>query len=322
VFVFVDHYEPGRGEAGGAKNREWLERYRALADRHRDSYGRRPQHTWFYPYDHRNDAVVRDLSRAAYEGLGEVEFHLHHGNDTNETFLPKLQEALAWFRSHGAMVSASGKTSFGFIHGNWALDDSRTKDRCGVSRELSFLKEAGCYADFTFPSAGNPSQPRKVNSIYYAIDDERPKSYDSGIDAKVGARLRDALLIFEGPIALKLGRHFTDAGEVEKEHEPTPARVDRWVARGIGVKGRPEWVFVKVHTHGVQSREVVFGPHTDEMFTYLEERYGTGAWRLHYVTARQAYNVVRAAEDGLAGDPEAYLEYEIEPPLNTVRLLE
>jgi hypothetical protein len=37
------------------------------------------------------------------------------------------------------------------------------------------------YADFTFPSAPSNTQPRKINSIYYAQgDDHRPGNHDHG----------------------------------------------------------------------------------------------------------------------------------------------
>jgi hypothetical protein len=321
LFLFVDHYEPGRGEEGVRLNREWLARWREFADRHRDSTGRRLQHTWFYAYDHHNDALMPELAHAVYDGYGEIELHWHHGNDTNESFPPKLAAALAWFRSYGALVSADGRTAFGFIHGNWALDGAGPPERCGVTRELTILKQAGCYADFTFPAAGNAAQPRKVNSIYYAFDDDRPKSYDSGVDAVVGTRPANGFLLVEGPIALKWGLHVTDSGAIEVRHEASPERVDRWVQAGIGVKGRPEWVFVKAYTHGIQGRNVVFSEETDRMLQHLEERYGRGDWRLHYVTAREAYNVIRAAEDGRSGDPEAFRNYELPPPINSSRLV-
>src|SRR5688572_4150769 len=54
VFVVVcDHYEPGWAGADPQVQRarvdEWMRRYPALADRHRDWLGRVPQHTFFYP---------------------------------------------------------------------------------------------------------------------------------------------------------------------------------------------------------------------------------------------------------------------------------
>ena len=78
IFLLVDHYEPGLGEKGVLVNREWLDAYKKLARRHRDSYGRMPQHTWFYAYDHKNELIMPDLARAVREGYGEVEFHWHH----------------------------------------------------------------------------------------------------------------------------------------------------------------------------------------------------------------------------------------------------
>lgn len=316
IFVFVDHYEPGRGEKGVKKNAEWLARYRELADRHRDSYGRKPQHTWFYAYDHHNDRAVADISRAVYEGYGELEFHWHHGEDSNEGFAVKIDEALDWFASYGAMTTGNLERHFGFIHGNWALDNTGKPEHCGVSRELDILKKAGCYADFTFPALGHLAQPPKVNSIYYAKDDDSNGSYFSGIDSKVGAKNSRDLMIFEGPIEVIPSTRLFEYGAVETDNEPSRKRVESWIASAISVKGRPEWVFVKVYTHGVQGKEVFFSKATDDMFTYLEERYAAGGTRLHYVAAREAYNIVRAAEDGLKGDPDAYRDYELKQPVN------
>lgn len=310
IFIFVDHYEPGIGERGAAINRQWLTNYRELADRHRDSYQRKPQHSWFYPYDHKNDLVMSDLVQEVNEGYGEIEFHLHHRDDTNETFPQKLSDALDWFNGYGAMIDRNGKISFGFIHGNWSLDNAKGKKCCGVTRELEILKKAGCYADFTFPAFGDEAQPRKVNSIYYAHEDGRSKSYNFGKDAVVGMQNSEDLMIFEGPLNL------TDYSAVEVFNLPTSAKIDSWVDTDIHVKGRPDWTFIKVHTHGTQSQGAIFGKEVDDMFTHLETKYGQGSYRLHYVTAREAYNIVRAAEDGKDGDPQSYLDYAILPPKN------
>ena len=310
IFIFVDHYEPGYGEKGIQKNNEWLDNYRELSDLHKDSYGRKPQHTWFYPYDHKNDGVVKELSKMAYDGYGEIEFHLHHDHDNNETFPAKLAEAIAWFNSFGAMKSIDGTVSFGFIHGNWSLDNAKGDNFCGVTRELEILKNAGCYADFTFPAFGDISQPAKINSIYYAPDDDKPKSYNKGIDAAVGKQNDKDLMIFEGPLSLK------DYSAVESFNVPSPVKIDSWVDQHITVKGRPDWVFVKIFTHGIQSRNVFFNDTVNKMFSYLENKYGSGNYRLHYVSAREAYNIVRAAENGMSDDPDKYRNYVINEPIN------
>jgi hypothetical protein len=348
MFIVADHYELGRRPDAASRNREWLAKYMAMASRHGDSYGRKPQHTWFYAYDQKNDEAMRDLAKAVGQGYGEIELHWHHSHDTNASFADKLRDALKWFNSFGAMTPQVGEDSlksptgsavpkglagvpaglatashgapatvrFGFIHGNWGLDNSRGKEYCGVTRELDILRQAGCYADFTFPSFGYESQPSKTNSIYYAMDDSASKSYDTGVDAAVGGTNREGLMVFEGPLGLILGRPLFDYGAIDIDNSPSRSRVDSWIARNIHVKGRPEWIFVKVYTHGVWSQRVFLGKETDDMFTYLEQRYGKGAYRLHYVTAREAFNIVRAAENGLSGDPDSYRNYEIREPAN------
>jgi hypothetical protein len=108
-----------------------------------------------------------------------------------------------------------------------------------------------------------------------------------------------------------------DAGDVSGANQPEARRADLWARQGIHVRGRPEWVFVKVHTHGcvVRNRDVLLGEKMRQLHGYLADAYNDGKrWRLHYVTAREMYNIVRAAEDGAEGEPGAYRDYEIEMP--------
>ena len=93
-----------------------------------------------------------------------------------------------------------------------------------------------------------------------------------------------------------------------------PQRADLWVRQGISVKGREEWVVVKVHAHGARedNAAVLLGQPMDELFTHLETAYNDGTrFRLHYVTARELYNIILAAEGGLAGDPGRYRDYHL-----------
>jgi len=89
------------------------------------------------------------------------------------------------------------------------------------------------------------------------------------------------------------------------------------VRTGIHVEGRPEWIFVKVHTHGTQERDMdtLLGEPMDQAFTHLETRYNDGKdWKLHYVSAREMYNIVKAAEAGLDGDPGLYRDHVVPRP--------
>ena len=319
IFIMVDHYEPGKGQQGARINETWLEKFRLIADKHFDSFGNRFRYTWFYPYEERNEQVLRSLSEMAFKGYGEAELHWHHPVATSATFPKMLEEAIQWFQQHGALVScgANPETHFAFIHGNWALDNSQPK--CGVNNELQILFNHGCYADFTFSTTGTPSQPRKINAIYYAADTPDPKSYDTGIDAEVGKSFDGQLMIFEGPIAFEFKSMGLEYGAVESYAIPNPNRINRWIDTNIHVKGRPEWVFVKVYSHGVQSSGTILDHHLDLMLQSLQDICKKRGISLHYMTAREAYNVVKAAEDGKDGNPENYRDYRIPKPCNMVK---
>jgi hypothetical protein len=101
---------------------------------------------------------------------------------------------------------------------------------------------------------------------------------------------------------------------------PTKHRVDLWLQSNIKVIGRGNWIFVKIFTHGAPNTEipVMFGKDLDQVYSYLETKYNDGKkYKLHYVTARQAYNIIKAAEAGETGDPDQYLDYAIKPYANT-----
>ena len=50
-------------------------------------------------------------------------------------------------------------------------------------------------------------------------------------------------------------------------------------------------------------------------FERLERAYNDGErYRLHYVTARECYNIIKAAEAGESGDPGAFRDYRLPPP--------
>ena len=337
MFCFVDHFEPmWRGAdlaAQRARVDRWCRDYRALAGRHRDADGRPPQHSFFYPEEEYAPEHLDKLAALCADGFGEIEVHLHHDDDTEANF----RESIARFcrilhERHGALPRdpGDGHLRFGFIHGNWCLDNSRPDGRwCGLDNELVLLRELGCYADFTLPSAPSDTQTRTVNAIYYATDDPHaPKSHDRGAPVEVGGTPVGDLMIVQGPLGLnwRERRHGVlpriENADVRAGCPPTPARVDAWVRTGIHVRGRPDWVFVKVHTHGTQESDMdtLLGDAADAMHAYLERSYNDGArYVLHYVTARETYNIIKAAEAGERGDPGRYRDYALPAPPSSWR---
>ncbi len=322
LFALCDHYEPLWGKApddvGRTRVDAWAERYPALAT-FRDSDGRPPRHGFFFPGEEYRPYFLDRLAELARRGFGEVEFHLHHDGDTAATLAPRITEHLRTFSQHGHISQQDGRFRWAFIHGNWSLANGRPDGRwCGVDDELVMLHELGCYVDLTFPSAPDPCQPDKVNQIYWPTGDlTKRRSYEHGERARVGAHHEDRVLMITGPLALArkgFGMRLEN-GALTGNDPPTRARVATWVEQGIHVEGRPEWVFVKVHTHGAieNTAASLLGDGGRELHTALRG-YMTDGWSLHYVTAREMFNIARAAMDGKTGNPNAYFDYVIPRP--------
>ena len=93
--------------------------------------------------------------------------------------------------------------------------------------------------------------------------------------------------------------------------------MNRWINANIHVPPRTDWVFVKVFAHSASTpadEDEVLGGHFEEALTELEAHYNDGRkYVLHYVTAREAYNLAIAAASGATGGPEAYFDGEIPP---------
>jgi hypothetical protein len=326
LFAFCDHWEPLWGDApddvGVARVDAWRQRYPRLAAGFRDANGRPPRHSFFFPGEEYRPYFLDSLADLARRGLGEVEFHLHHDGDTAATVRPKFQSGLDLLARHGHLSrDDAGRYRWAFIHGNWSLANSRPDGRwCGVDDELPLLFELGCYADFTFPSAPDPCQPDMVNQIYWPRGDlTRRKSFEDGEPARVGAACDDRILMITGPLALVGKGRFgvrIENGAVTGDDPPTAARVDDWIAQGIHVAGRPEWVFVKVHTHGAieDTAASLLGDGGRALHEALARHNDGTHSKLHYVTAREMYNVARAAMDGKGGEPSAWFDYVVPPP--------
>lgn len=328
LFALCDHFEPKwqrpSAETALARVLAWERRYPRLADRFRDADGRPPRHSFFFPGEEYEPTYLDALARLARSGHGEVELHLHHDGDDAAGVRRTIEESLRRFAGHGHLSrDAGGRLRYAFIHGNWALANSRADGRwCGVDAELPVLFETGCYADFTFPAAPSECQPGVVNQIYWPAGDlGRRRAYEQAERARVGVVRRDRILMITGPLALRLRRAAVpvaiEAGDLTGHLPPSVARVRSWVAQHVHVEGRPEWVFVKVHTHGAQERnlESLLGPGGEALHEALTTRWNDGRrWVLHYVTAREMFNVAVAAMEGRTGDPGAYRDHVLPPP--------
>ena len=334
MFCFVDHYEPQWGknislEQERARVDRWHKNYPIAAGQFKDADGCYPKHSFFYPEEEYRQEHLNKITELCIAGFGEIEIHLHHDNDTSENLRKTLEgftETL--HKNHGAFVrnEQTGKLQYTFIHGNWCLDNSRPDGRwCGVNDELIVLRETGCYADFTFPSAPSDTQPAFANEIYYAKDNpDKPKSHNKGKTVEVGGTEWGDLMLITGPLGLNWKHRKKgifpqiENSDIRQSMPPTNDRVDLWVDTAISVKDKPDWLFIKIHTHGTQEQDMdtLLGKPFIEMNQYLLDKYNDGEnYVLHFVSAREQYNIVKAAEAGEQGNPNQYRDYIIPQPI-------
>jgi hypothetical protein len=276
-----------------------------------DSRGRPPQHTFFYPIECYQADHIDLLTILAKQGFGDVEVHLHHDNDSPQKLYAMLLDMTATLHARHDLLSRDqqGRIRYGFVHGNWALDNSHPDGRwCGVNNELSILAETGCYADFTMPAAPHAAQVRTINSVYYAVDDpQRPNSHDKGLATKVG-RLppSESLLCIQGPLIVsrvKTGsgsRLSVENGNLSATQPPTRERLMNWLRARVGVQGRDDWLFVKLHTHGAKeaNADVLLGEPMRNFHASLRQAAEERGFHYYYVTTREMAQLVHQAEQG------------------------
>jgi hypothetical protein len=327
LLCIADHYEPkwagATPEIAAERVARWIHDYPRLFGRFRDSDGRPPRHTFFYPFDEYEPAYLDALAELCRAGFGEVEIHLHHDNDSADGLRDKLLEFKTILAERHGLLARSritGAIGYAFIHGNWALCNSRPDGRfCGVNNELEVLRATGCYADLTYPSAPSRTQPAKINSIYYASDRlGRPRSQDWGWNVGSITPPAQALLLIQGPLLLNWRKRGLlpglENGCLQGSQPPDGARVDNWLRARIQVPFRPDWFFVKLHAHGTQedTQAVLLAEPMVRFHDELARRAAANPrFHYHYVTARELYNLVKAAESGWQGTVAAARDHEL-----------
>jgi hypothetical protein len=306
VWVAVtDHYEPlsmgASIETALSRVGRWREKWPRIADdAPRDSAGQRPQYSFFYPQEEYRRDLLDGIAEIVRLGIGDVEVHLHHDHELRDSFIRKVKDYCRRLScDHGLLRQQDGRTVFGFIHGNWALDNSRPDGKCcGLNGEIALLRDLGCYADFTMPSAPSATQGRVLNQIYWCTNnsDNRPRSFDHGIEATVGGGRRGDLLMITGPLGLRFGERLMprlETGEIAGYDMPSPLRVRGWfdLAPTIG-----EDLFLKFYTHGAMERnlEPLLNGGLGNLFRWLAEEADRRSIEVHWATAWQMYQAAAA----------------------------
>jgi len=303
--AITDHFEPlGMGasvETALGRVARWRDKWPRIAeDAPRDAAGQRPQYSFFYPQEEYRRDVLDGIAEIVRLGVGDVEVHIHHDNEQRDSFIQKITEYCRRLTDgHGLLRQQDGRTVFGFIHGNWALDNSRPDRRlCGLAGEIALLRDLGCYADFTMPSLPSATQGRVVNQLYWCTNhpDNRPKSFDRGTEATLGGGRQGDLLMITGPLGLRFDHRpmpRLETGEVAGYNLATPSRVRKWfdLAPTVG-----DDLFLKLYTHGAPERnlEPMLNGGLGNMFHWLAEEADQRGIEIHWATAWQMYQAADA----------------------------
>jgi hypothetical protein len=124
----------------------------------------------------------------------------------------------------------------------------------------------------------------------------------------------------QGPLVLDWGRRKwgllprLENGCLQRSQPPHVRRLPLWLRARVQVPARPDWFFVKLHCHGAEDSGTAAV--LSEAMVRLHEGLAAYAGRqagfhYHYVTAREMYNLVRAAEAGWGGTVAEALDYEL-----------
>jgi hypothetical protein len=333
IIALADHFEPSYlPEVPGGfapldeqerRLEEWCRRYPAANEPWRDSDGVPLRQSYFFPAEQYHRPLLDRLADHCRSGWGEVEVHLHHGvrqPDTSENTRRTLETFRDALVEHGCLSrwDGAGSARYAFIHGNFALANSRGGSCCGVDDEMRILADTGCYADLTLPGAPSPAQTAKTNALYEcALPLDRRAPHRRGMDLRVGRPPRVFPLMIQGPLGLNFARGLVpgiENAEVSVKNPVSLRRLRLWEQARITVKGRPDWIFVKLHCHGMDPRDesAMLGPVRQRFLAELTDFARTSTrHRLHFVTAREMTNIVLAAADGKEGSPGDFRDYRL-----------
>jgi hypothetical protein len=337
LIALADHFEPaivpGDGRARAARSEQerrlerWCKLYPRLVEDFRDVDGHPFCHTYFYPAEQYDKGLIDQLAEHCRAGWGEIEVHLHHGCDAPDT-PQNTQRQLVEFRNalagRGCLsrMDGEGLPRYAFVHGNWALANSTHGPHCGVDCEMQILTETGCYADLTLPSAPNASQTAKINALYECslpLDQRAP--HRRGTDLRQGRAVKRLPIIIQGPLLMDFRRRerrwllpAIENGALTRLNPPSLDRLKLWTQAAITVKGRPKWIFIKLHCHGMDPRDdaaMLGAPMRRFLGALMEQAKNANGYRVHFVSAREMANIIFAACDGREGNPGEYRDYRL-----------
>ncbi len=230
-----------------------------------------------------------------------------------------FRDALAY--DHGCLSYEEGSVApqYAFVHGNFALANCADGYACGVDNEMQILADTGCYVDMTYPAAAfHPAQIAILNSLYECelpLDQTAPQRYGRYLQA--GHPITKLPFIVQGPLMLDFDRNSRsgfgrlDNAAITGRNPASLRRLALWKEAAITVAGRPDWLFIKLHTHGmdpVDSENVLRAP-MQKFLAELDRRRRRAKRNSAFRFCARNGQHRLAACDGREGNPGDYRDY-------------
>src|SRR5690606_26016374 len=124
----------------------------------------------------------------------------------------------------------------------------------------------------------------------------QPRGHDVGVPATVGQPApTDRLLLIQGPLLFNMRSRKWGAmprlenADLHGGFPPTTQRLRLWMQAQVGVVGRPDWIFIKLHTHGAPEKNanMLLGPAMRQFHLQMAETLRRASAKLYYVNARE-----------------------------------
>jgi hypothetical protein len=169
--------------------------------------------------------------------------------------------------------------------------------------------------------------PEIDNSLCY-VHDRDVKNRPEGLrrvraEREPRIEVNDGLLLIPPPMARDWNRKKfgllpdLEMSELSATKPPSRERLRLWLDCRITVEARPNWVFIALHTNGLEaenSRMLLGEPMRSFYRTLTRVAADDHSLRFHCVTAREFVNILHAAEAGHSGNPTQFREFRYQAP--------
>lgn len=304
--TIADHFEPYWHNKDDSKARErvraWHEAWPRIANAVAQDTGLLPKYSFFYPQEEYRPELLDPIAELVGKNIADVEVHIHHDGEGEQNFVDRMSGFIeALDRRHGLLRRYQDRLVFGFIHGDWCLDNARADGRfCGLNNEITLLARLGCYGDFTLPVTDWAAQTRIINTIYWADDDPlKPRSHDYGYPVEThGIPERDSgLLMVPGPLAVRWTERLfpkMETGELAWYNLPNQSRARIWMKYSPRIR---EDAFLKLYAHGAgeQNAEALLGGALQQTFIHLLREAKANGVDLRFVSAWEMRQAIATA---------------------------